>query len=99
MTSQERVLKINKVIWTTKSRVGHVQISIPKQCHMMMSSLARVKLIKIKVIFRYHIKAVSNQVSSNLDHEIKSYSCLNSTTKMIKNEKIGKIFLDYRTGQ
>ena len=37
---------------------------------MMMSSVARVKFIKTKVILRYHTKGVSNQVSSNSDHEI-----------------------------
>ena len=58
----------------TKSRVIHVRILIPKQYQMMMSSVARVKCIKTKVIFRYHIKGVSDQVSSNSDHEIKSYS-------------------------
>ena len=58
----------------------------------MMSSVARVKFIKTKVIFRCHTKGVSNQVSSNLDHEIKSYSCSNSSTKMGKNEKEGKKF-------
>ena len=93
MTWQERVLKINKVIWTTKLRVIHTQISIPKQYQMMMSSVARVKFIKTKVIFRYHTKDVSNQVSSNSDHEIKSYLCSNSTTKMKweKTKKIEKI--------
>ena len=59
---------------------------------MMMSSLARVKFIKTKVVFRYHTKGVSNQVSSNWDHEIKSYSCSNLSTKMRKNETMGKIF-------
>ena len=47
MTSQERVLKINKVIWTTKSRVIHAQISVLKQYQMMMSSVARVRFIKV----------------------------------------------------
>ena len=59
---------------------------------MMMSSVSRVKLIKTKVIFRYHTKGVSNQVSLNLDHEIKGYLCSNSNTKMGKNEKKDKIF-------
>ena len=36
MTSQERVPKTNKVTWTTKSRVIHTQISIPKQYQMIM---------------------------------------------------------------
>ena len=38
---------------------------------MMMPSVARVKFVKTKVTFRYHTKGVSNQVSSNSDHEIK----------------------------
>ena len=59
---------------------------------MLMPSVARVKFIKTKVISRYHIKGVSNQVSSSSDHEIKSYSCSNSSTKVGKNEKVGKIF-------
>ena len=53
----------------------------------MISSLARVKFIKTKVIFRYHTKGVSKQVSSNSDIEIKSYSCSNSNAKMGKSEK------------
>ena len=60
---------------------------------MMMSSVARVKFIKTKDIFRYHTKGVSN--SSNSDHEIKSYSCSNCTTKMGKSEKVGENFLGY----
>ena len=82
----------------TKLRVAHVQISIPKQYHMMMSSVARVKFIKTKVVFRCHTKSISNQVSSNSDHKIKSYSSSNSSTKMGKNEKVGKGFLGYKTG-
>ena len=60
---------------------------------MMMSSVARVRFIKTKFIFRYHIKGVSNEVSLNSDYEIKSYSCSNSSTKMGKNEKLKKHFL------
>ena len=48
----------------------------------MMSSKARVKFIKTKVIFRYHTKGLSNQVLSDSDHEIKSYSCSTSSTKI-----------------
>ena len=59
---------------------------------MMMSSVARVKFIKTKVIFRYQTKRVSNQVSSNSDHEIKSYSCPNSSTKIGKTKKWEKNF-------
>ena len=55
-----------------------------------MSSVARVKFIKTKVIFGYQTKGVSNQVSSS-DHEIKSYSCSNSSTKMGKTKKWEKI--------
>ena len=86
-----KVFRINKVIWTTKSRVIHVRISIPKQDQIILSSVARVKFIITKVIFRYHTKGVSDQVSSYSDHEIKSYSCSNSSTKKGKNEKVGKI--------
>ena len=55
----------------------------------MMSSV-----IKTKVIFSYYTKGVSDQVSSNSDHKIKSYYyiCSNSSTKMGK-KKAGKIFL------
>ena len=59
---------------------------------MMMSAVVRVKFIKSKVILRYHTKVVSNQVSSNSDNEIQSYSCSNSSTKMGKNEKQENIF-------
>ena len=54
---------------------------------MIISSVARVKFIKTKVIFRYHTKGVSNQVSSYSDHEIKSYSCSDSSTKVGKTTK------------
>ena len=83
-----KVFKIIKAIWATKSRVIHVRISIPKQYQMILSSVTRVKFIKTKVIFRYHIKSVSDQVSSYSDHEIKSYSCSNSSTKVGKSEKV-----------
>ena len=76
----------------TEARVMHVRFSIPKQYQMMMPSMARVKFTKTKFIFRYNIKDVPNQVSSNLDHKSKSYSCLNFSTKMGKNEKVGKNF-------
>ena len=59
---------------------------------MMISSVASVKFIKTKVIFWNDTKGVSNQVSSNSDHEIKSYSCSNSSIKTRKNEKAGKNF-------
>ena len=58
---------------------------------MMTSLVARVKFIKIKDYFRYHTKGVVNQVSSNSDHETKSYSCSSSSTKVEKNEKVKKI--------
>ena len=90
------MLKVSKTKfhqnWTTKSRVIHVRFSIPRQYQMMMPSVAWVKFIKTKVIFRNHTKGVWNQVSSNSDHEIKSYSCSNSSIKMRKNEKVGKFF-------
>ena len=54
---------------------------------MIMSSVTRIKFIKNMVIFRYHIK-----VSSHSDHEIKSCSCSNSSTKVGKNEEVGNIF-------
>ena len=65
----------------------------------MMSPVSRVKSIKTNIIFRYHTKGVSDQVSSYSDHEIKSHSCSNSSAKMGKNEKLGKTFLGYKTGQ
>ena len=57
---------------------------------MMAPSLARVRFIKTKVIFRYHTKGVLNQVSSKSCHETKSYSCSNSSTIVGKNEKVKK---------
>ena len=59
-TPQERVFKINKIIWTTKSRAIDVRISIAKQYQIVMSSAPRVKFIKTKVIFSYHNQGVSN---------------------------------------
>ena len=64
-----------------------------------MSSVAQVKFIKTKVIFRYHTKDVSNQVLSYSDHTIKSYSCSNSSTKMGKMKKLEILLLGYKTGQ
>ena len=86
------MFKINKVIWTTKLKVIHVRISIPKLYQMMISSVAKVQFIKTKAIFRYDTKVVSNQVSSNSHHEIKSYSYSNSSTKIAKIEKWEKFF-------
>ena len=58
----------------------------------MMSSVARVKFIKTKVIFTHHAKGVSDLVSSNSDNGSKSYSCSNSSTKMGKNKEMEKNF-------
>ena len=82
-----------KIERLSQELLAHVQISISKQYQMIMSSVARVKFIKTKVIFRYHAKSVSNQVSSNSDHEIKSYLCSNSSIKIGKNENVGNNFL------
>ena len=57
--------------WTTKSRAIHIRISVLKPYQMMMSSVAKVKLIKAMVVFNYHTKGVSNHFSSDSDHEIK----------------------------
>ena len=55
----------------------------------MMSSVARVKFVKTKFIFRNHTKGVSYlRVSSYLDHEIKSCSSSSSSTKMRKNQNV-----------
>ena len=99
MTSQQRVFKINKVSFqviqffikvslrnflqnlTSKSRVIHVRISISKQNQIMTK--AKVKFIKTKAIFTSHTRGVSNEVLSNQDQKIKSYSCS-------KWEKAGK---------
>ena len=59
---------------------------------MVMSSVPRVKFIKTKVIFSCHNQGVSNQVSNYVDHEIKSYSCSNSSTKMEKRKKWENFF-------
>ena len=93
--------------WTTKSRIIHVGFSIPRQYQMMMPSVAWVKFIKTKVIFRNHTKGVWNQVSSKSDHEIKSYVQIPGSKweKTKKWEKIfwvtqiGADFKDYRSRQ
>ena len=76
----------------------------------MMPSVAKVKFIKTKVIFRYHTKGVSNQVSSNSDNEIKSSSCSNGEKRKsekkfsglengaIRGLQIGVGFKDYKSG-
>ena len=79
---------------------------------MIISSVARVKFIKNKVIFRYHTKGVSNQASSNSVREIKSYSFSISSTKMgsgtkfsglqngaIRGLQIGPDFRDHKSGK
>ena len=81
---------------TSKSRVIHVRISISKQSQIIMSSVAKVKFIKTKAIFRSHTKGVSNKVLSNQDQKIKSYSCSKwekagkKQYQNGKNEKVGK---------
>ena len=112
MTSQERIFKINKVTFqviqffikvsltnfpqnlTSKSRVIHVRISISKQNQIMTK--AKVKFIKTKAIFTSHTRGVSNEVLSNQDQKIKSYSCSKwekagkKHYQNGKNEKVGK---------
>ena len=61
-----------------------------------MSSVARVKFIKTNA-FRYHTKGFSNQVLSNLDHEIKLFMFQN-VLKWEKTKKWKK-FLPCKTGQ
>ena len=65
---------------------------------MIMPSVARVKFIKTKFIFGYDTKGVSNQVSSYLDNEIKSYSCSSFGTKVERNKKVRKIFFIAKRG-
>ena len=57
------------------------------KCFETSLDMVRVKFIKSKVFFRYHTKGVQNQVLSISDHEIKSYSCSNFSTKMKKKPK------------
>ena len=64
-----------------------------------MSSVAKGKFNKTKVIFRHHIKGVSSQVLSNSDLEIKNYPYSNFVIKMGKIKKVGKNFLGYKTGR
>ena len=56
----------------------------------MMLSVASANLNK--VILTYHTKDVLNQVSFNLDHEIKRYSSSNSSIKIGINKKGKKLF-------
>ena len=46
---------------------------LSQEYQMMTTSVTGVKFIKTKVIFSYHTKGASNQVSSNLNHKDKSY--------------------------
>ena len=80
---------------TTKSRVIHVGISIPKQHEMIMPPVPRVKFIKTMVIFRCHTKGVSDQVSSNSVNKIKSVL----QNGAIRGLQIGADFRDYKSGQ
>ena len=92
MPSQERLFKINKVIFYLTYQKFHWQefqefqeLFMP-EFQYRSNAKSRIKFIKTRVIFRYHTKDISNQVSSNWDHEIKSYSCSNSSTKMWKTK-------------
>ena len=60
-----------------------------------MPSVPRVKFIKTMVIFRYHTKGVSNQVSSNSVNKIKS----ELQNGAIRELQIGADFRDYKSGQ
>ena len=63
-----------------------------------MLSVARVKFIKTKVIFRYYTKGVSNP--SFIIFELRNQKLfMFKFPKMGKNEKVGKNFLNYKTGQ
>ena len=73
-----------------------------------MSSVAAVKFIKTKVTFRYHTKGISNQASSYLDHQIKTYSCSKweKTKKFTigagissRDKEISNRGRDYKSGQ
>ena len=62
--------------------------------------LHHLNLLKPRSFFSDHSKGVSNQLLSNSDHEVKSYTCSNSSTKMGKKRKIEKKkILGYKTGQ
>ena len=78
----------------------------------MMSSVPRVKFSKIKDIFRYHTKGVTNQVSSNLDFIRVQISVLKWGKKrksgktfsvlqngVIRGLQIGACFREYKSGQ
>ena len=65
----------------------------------MMSSVAKGKFNKTKVIFRHHTKGVSSQVLSNSDLEIKNYPYSNFIIKMGKIKEVGKNFLGYKKGR
>ena len=60
-----------------------------------MPSVPRVKFIKTMVIFRYHTKGVSNQVSSNSVNKIKS----ELQNGAIRELQIGADFRDYKSEQ
>ena len=47
---------------------------------------------------RLRFKGVSNQVSSNSNNKVRSYSCTNSGTKMGKNEEMSKNFSGLQNG-
>ena len=59
---------------------------------MMMSSVAKVKLLKPRSFLGIIPKASQSKFHQNSDHEIKSYSGSNPSIKMRKNEKVGKKF-------
>ena len=64
---------------------------------MMRSSVAKVESIKTEVIFSYHTKGISNQVSSNSQSQ-KLY-LFKFQRQNGKKRKSGKHFLGYKMRQ
>ena len=91
MTSQERVLKMVKLIWMTKSRIIHAQISIPKQCQWWCPQWLGLNSLKPRP-FLDIIPKVSQTKFHQIQISKSSYSGLNSTTKIWKTKKLEKNF-------
>ena len=88
----KKVLKINKVTWATKSKVNMSEFFKPKQYQMILSSVARDKLI---TFFRYHTK------SSFIIFRLRNQKLFTFSFQYLSGKKriSGKSFLDSKTGQ
>ena len=100
---KRKMFKINKVIWTTKSRVIHVLISISKQYQIIISSLTWVSKQVSYSNIHNHIQITKSEVIHVQIPVLK----WEKTKKWVSGTQNGAIrvlvigtgFMDYISGQ